>query len=81
MTPDPLTCKQLVELVTEYLDGTLPQVDRERFEAHLAVCPPCDTYLAQMRQTIHMTGQLREEDIEPSARDRLLDLFHQWKSS
>ncbi|HVC80160.1 MAG TPA: hypothetical protein VNL35_06615 [Chloroflexota bacterium] len=50
-------------------------------ERHLALCPPCDIYLAQMRRTIDLTGQLREADIEPPARERLLDLFRQWKTS
>ena len=80
MAETPLTCKQLVELVTEYLEGTLPPEERTRFEAHLAVCSPCDTYLEQMRRTIDLTGRLRETDIDPPARERLLDLFRQWKS-
>ncbi|HXT35696.1 MAG TPA: zf-HC2 domain-containing protein [Chloroflexota bacterium] len=81
MADIPLTCQHLVELVTEYLEGMLVPEDRARFEAHLAICPPCDIYLEQMRRTIDLTGQLRETDIEPPARERLLDLFRQWKSS
>ena len=82
LMPDPpLNCQELVELVTEYLEGTLLPEARERFEAHLALCRPCDIYLEQMRRTIDLTGRLRETDIEPPARERLLDVFRQWKSS
>ena len=81
MATNALTCQQLVELVTEYLEGTLGPEGKQRFEAHLAPCAACTTYLAQMRQTIAMTGQLREADLAPQAKERLLDLFRQWKTS
>ncbi|HWE60823.1 MAG TPA: zf-HC2 domain-containing protein [Chloroflexota bacterium] len=81
MAINELTCQELVELVTEYLEGTLATEAKRRFEAHLASCAACTTYLAQMRQTIAMTGQLREDDLAPPARDKLLDLFRRWKAS
>lgn len=74
-----LTCKQLVELVTEYLEESLPLRERERFERHLAVCPGCNTYLEQMRQTIRAMGELTEDSLEPETRDELLALFRNWK--
>ena len=74
-----MTCKELVELVTEYLEGTLMPVDRERFEAHLGLCPGCQHYLAQIRTTIVLTGSLTENSIPPEARDNLLQWFHDWK--
>jgi anti-sigma factor RsiW len=53
-----MTCQELVELVTEYLEGTLPGPDRQRFEEHLAECPHCVAYLEQMRITIGLVGRL-----------------------
>jgi len=81
MTTDDLTCKELVELVTEYLEGTLPPTDRARFETHLAACDDCATYLDQMRLTVGALGRLTEESIEPHARDDLLRLFRDWKKN
>ncbi len=74
-----ITCQELVELVTEYLEGTLPGRDRVRFERHLDGCPYCTIYLDQMRITIRTLGRLPEETIEPGARDALLDAFRDWK--
>ena len=74
-----LTCAELVELVTDYLENKLTAAERDRFEAHLKVCPGCETYLDQIRQTIATTGKLREETLEPSTRDDLLSLFRDWK--
>ena len=74
-----LTCQELVELVTEYLEEALAPAERQRFEAHLADCAGCRTYLEQMRQTIQATGALREEDLEPATRDQLLNIFRSWK--
>jgi anti-sigma factor RsiW len=77
--PGDLTCQEFVELVTEYLEGTLPADDRARFEAHLAYCDPCVEYLEQIRQTIRTLGRLGEEHIAPAARLRLLAEFRDWK--
>jgi predicted anti-sigma-YlaC factor YlaD len=79
MTPNPLTCQELVELVTEYLEDTLPPAERARFEEHLVVCPGCRIYLDQMRQTIHTLGTLTEESISPKAKQDLLQMFRDWK--
>jgi anti-sigma factor RsiW len=78
---DELTCKDLVELVTEYLDGSMDGRDRARFEAHLAECPGCTTYIEQMRFTIRVLGTLSQDAFEPEARDRLLQAFRTWKHS
>ena len=75
----PLTCKELVELITEYLEGTLPEDDRARVDEHLAGCEGCTNYLEQMRQTIRLTGTIREENLTPGQRDDLLTLFRDWK--
>jgi anti-sigma factor RsiW len=74
-----LTCKEMVEIVTDYLEGALAPADRSRFEAHLAVCAGCTQYLAQMRETIRMTGTLTEEQIPQQQRDALLAAFGDWR--
>ncbi len=76
---DELTCRELVALVTDYLEGTLPAAERARFEAHLANCPYCRIYLEQMRQTICAVGMLREEHVPAVAKDDLLRVFRDWK--
>jgi anti-sigma factor RsiW len=76
---DDLTCQELVELVTEYLEDALPPRQRARFEQHLGVCPGCGTYMDQIRQTIRATGRLTEESLQPSTRDQLLNHFRGWK--
>ena len=76
---DELSCQELVELVTDYLEDALLPAERARFEAHLATCDGCTHYLEQMRLTIAAVGHLTEESIEPSARVELLQLFRNWK--
>jgi predicted anti-sigma-YlaC factor YlaD len=78
-TPGELTCMELTELVTAYLEGALAPVECARFEEHLAVCPGCSAYLDQMRKTIRLAGMLKEDDIAPEARDQLLQAFRSWK--
>jgi anti-sigma factor RsiW len=79
MTPVEMNCQTLVELVTDYLEGALPERDRQRLEAHLALCEGCTRYLAQIRTTIRLTGKLREEDLAPEARERLLGVYRAWR--
>lgn len=74
-----LSCQELTELITAYLEGTLATADRQRFEAHLAVCQGCTNYLDQMRKTIALVGRLAEDTISPAARDALLKTFRNWK--
>lgn len=75
-----LSCKELVELVTDYLEGKLPASERERFDRHLSYCTPCANYLHQMQLTIKTLGELTETSIEPQARDELLRIFRNWKA-
>ena len=77
--PADLTCQELVELVTDYLEQSLAPAERARFEQHLAVCPGCQAYLGQMRKTLTLLGTLSEDSIEPAARDQLLRTFRHWK--
>jgi len=79
MTHHPLTCKELVELVTEYLENTLPSRERMRFEDHLEGCSGCRTYLEQMRQMIQMVGRLSEDSIAPETQKELLNFFRDWQ--
>jgi predicted anti-sigma-YlaC factor YlaD len=81
MVSNELTCKELVELVTDYLEGALAPTEHRRFEEHLAGCQGCRNYLQQMRETIRLTGKLTEEAIEPQAKEALLQVFRAWKSS
>jgi anti-sigma factor RsiW len=74
-----MACQELVELVTAYFDGSLSRSDRRRFEAHIRGCEHCTAYLEQMRVMIEATGRLTEEDIEPAAREELLDAFRDWR--
>jgi predicted anti-sigma-YlaC factor YlaD len=75
-----LTCAEVVELVTDYLELRLGPVDAERFEEHLAFCDGCDRYVHQMRATIAASGQLREEDLPPELQERLVDAFRDWRA-
>ena len=77
----PLTCRELVELVTDYLEGGLSRRDRARFERHIAHCDGCTAYLAQMRTTVRLTGRLQEHQLEPEAREALLHAFRGWAGS
>jgi anti-sigma factor RsiW len=78
-TSGELTCQELVELVTMYLEMTLSPAEKARFEAHLATCPGCVNYVDQMRRTVRLTGALREDNIPPGVESRLLDVFRDWK--
>jgi anti-sigma factor RsiW len=78
---DDLTCRELVELVTDYLEGALLPHDRLRFEHHLASCDGCTAYLVQMRETIDLCGSLDEQRIEPEVRQALLHAFRGWAAT
>ena len=75
-----LACQQAVELVTDYLEGALSRRARRRFETHLAGCPHCTEYLAQMRETIRLTGRPEPEDLTPRQRDEFVELYRRWRS-
>jgi anti-sigma factor RsiW len=73
-----LTCAEVVELVTDYLEGRLPVGEMERFELHLVFCDGCQNYLEQVRATIAATGRLRVEDVPAELQERLLEAFRGW---
>jgi anti-sigma factor RsiW len=76
-----MTCQEFVELVTAYLEDALSDADHAAFEEHLELCPGCDHYLAQFRQTIDLLGELPEETLSQPGRQRLLDAFSEWRGS
>ena len=75
-----LNCRELVELVTAYLEGDLSSGERKRFDAHLSGCEGCTMYVEQMRRTIELTGTLRVGDVPPEAEQALLRAFRDWKA-
>jgi anti-sigma factor RsiW len=74
-----LTCRELVELVTDYLEGRLEIDDRTELEMHLTLCDPCVAYVEQMRGIVRGAGRLAEEDLPADVRDGLLAAFRGWK--
>jgi predicted anti-sigma-YlaC factor YlaD len=76
-----LTCQELVELVTEYLDDTLSEVDRARFDEHLVICHDCRVHLDQLRQTMRALGTLSEETADPVAVERLRLAFRDFRQA
>jgi anti-sigma factor RsiW len=76
-----ISCLELVELVTEFLEGRLDPQERLRIEKHLVLCEGCATYLEQMRRTVSLVGELREEHVSPEAFDSLVGLFRRWKQA
>ena len=79
MQPE-LTCKELTELITDYLEERLSQINRIRFEQHLSVCSACVAYVDQMRVTIHAIGSRPPLKIPPAMEDSLLQAFRRWKN-
>jgi anti-sigma factor RsiW len=75
-----LACRELVELVTDYLEDGLDARDRARFEAHIAACEHCSAYLEQMRVTLRVVGHIAPDGLEPEVERELLDAFREWKA-
>ena len=75
------SCQELVELVTDWLEGALDGRDRRRFEEHLAACSGCASYVEQLRATIEVAGTLTTRDLSPEAENTLLQAFRDWHRS
>lgn len=78
MRLDDVACRELVERITELLDGSLPADEQAAIDSHLAECPGCVTAVEQFRQTVEVLGHLRGEDVrqlEPEVVDNLLEAF------
>ena len=76
---DALTCQEVVELVTEYLENALLSEMRKQLEEHVADCPGCGTYLEQVRQTIGMLHRLAQEPVFSASKQELIEIFRTWK--
>jgi len=76
-----MTCRQVVELMTDYLEGALSETDRARFEEHIAGCDGCRAYLAQLSTTRKVLRKLADEPIPADLQSELMDAFRNWKSS
>jgi anti-sigma factor RsiW len=74
-----MVCQQAVELVTDYLEGSLSRRDRRRFEAHLRACPNCTAYVEQIRMTIKLVGTIDTDELTPEAKQELGDLYRRWR--
>jgi anti-sigma factor RsiW len=75
-----IVCRQAVELMTDYLDDALSPRDRVRLVAHLADCPHCSEYLAQIRVTIATLGRIEPDDLEPEVVGELVALYRRWRA-
>ena len=78
-SPRAITCQELTEVLTDYLEGVMPLEERARFEAHLAICEGCVTYVEQMRQTIETVRVLRPEHVEDTVPEDVLAAFRAWR--
>jgi anti-sigma factor RsiW len=78
---NPMTCEEFVELVTDYLEGSMDPETESRFDLHAAQCPGCDVYLEQFRETIRQVGRIEPEAVDPEVLGRLLDAFRGWKAT
>jgi hypothetical protein len=76
-----ITCHEVVELVSDYLDRALPADETSLFEQHLNFCGGCVWYVDQLRITVATAGLIREEDVPAETRERLLTAFRDWKRS
>jgi anti-sigma factor RsiW len=74
-----LVCRDAVALMSDYVDGALPPRERDRLEAHLATCPHCSEYLAQIRATIAASGRVQPDDLSDDALDELVALYRRWR--
>jgi anti-sigma factor RsiW len=74
-----LTCHEVIELLSNYIEGALSTGERRRVENHLALCDRCTTYLEQMRETIRMTGMVTEEQVPEEEKTALLAAFRDWR--
>ena len=81
MTARDLTCREVIDLLTDYVEDALPAEERRRVEAHLSGCDGCTTYLEQMRETIRLTGMVSEEQVPDQDKQRLLAAFRDWTRS
>ena len=78
-TVEQISCQEVVELVTDYLEGALSPADVARFEHHLTICDGCAFYVEQIRMTVEAVGRIDEDDVPPEIRNGLLAAFRDLK--
>jgi anti-sigma factor RsiW len=78
--PTTITCRELVELVTDYVEGVLDEPDRAKVEGHLGCCDWCGTYVRQYRETVSVVRQIDPEGLDPRVEGQILDVFRTWKA-
>jgi anti-sigma factor RsiW len=74
-TADHLACIEEVEIITDYLEGALPEAEARRLELHLETCPGCTEYLDQMRTIAGSLEGLTEDSIPAEMREGLIAVF------
>lgn len=77
--PQDIACRELVEILTDFLEGALDERARTQVEQHLVLCSGCAEYLRQLRATIGATRRLAEEDLPEKVKESLLDAFRHWR--
>jgi predicted anti-sigma-YlaC factor YlaD len=80
MSDQALTCHEIIELLSTYIEGGLTADDRSRVDEHLALCDGCTTYLEQMRETIRLSGMVTDEQVPEDEKTALLAAFRDWRS-
>ena len=78
MSTATLSCQELVELVTDYLEDALPSEERARFENHLERCRGCTNYVEQIRTTIALTGRAHADELDPATCEAIVEAFRDW---
>jgi len=76
---EPISCQEVVELVTDYLEGAMPPEEVARFEHHLGLCEGCVVYVDQIRMTVDAVGRIGEQDVPPEVRDDLVAAFREFR--
>ncbi|MDQ5820099.1 MAG: zf-HC2 domain-containing protein [Actinomycetota bacterium] len=76
---EPLGCREIVELVTDYLEGSMPAERRLGFEEHVAICPPCRNYFDQFRHTVELGKKIEEDELPANVRYALVEAFRDWR--
>jgi predicted anti-sigma-YlaC factor YlaD len=80
MSDQAMTCQEVIELLSTYIEGGLTADDHRRVDEHLALCDGCTTYLEQMRETIRLSGMVTEEQVPEDEKTALLAAFRDWRS-
>lgn len=78
---DDLTCRELVEVITDYFDGVMSDGERARLERHLSECAGCQAVVSQFRTTIEVTGRLTEDQVSEEQRQAMRDVFRRWREA